>query len=473
MPSNPSSACRSFHTAALSRRSLLRVGGMGLLGLTMPKILHAADPKNWTADTVKKIAPRAKSVIFLYQFGGPSHLDMFDMKPDAPEAYRGPHKPMSTNVPGIQVSERLPRVAKIMDKVTLIRSMTHTMKNHNSAAYYALTGHAPPVDDIRLKDTPDLFPAYGSIVDALSPSSGEMPTSVSYPYLIRDGAVTPGQHASFLGKAHDPFFFSQDPNSAGFALPELSLPTNMPVGRLEQRRELQKLIDRQSHLLDQSAAARGLDEYYVKALSMLNSTKLRDAFNLSAESNHLRDAYGRHSYGQSLLLSRRLVEAGAKFITVYFSDGIGGKSTSSGGWDTHGFDNTHMFPIVEKYHLPITDQTLPTLLIDLDERGLLDTTLVVWMGEFGRTPKINSQTSRDHWPQCYTTLLAGGGVKRGFVYGSSDKHGEHPANNPVRPDDLAATMFYLLGIDPSTEVRGLGNRPVAISEGKPVMDILA
>jgi hypothetical protein len=457
----------------MSRRSLLRVGGMGLLGLTMPKLLRAADPQNWTKETVKAIAPRAKSVIFLYQFGGPSHVDMFDMKPDAPDGIRGPYKPISSNVPGIQVCERLPRMAKVMDKVTLIRSMTHTMKNHNSAAYYALTGHAPPVDDIRLKDTLDLFPAYGSVVDALAPSSGEVPTSVAYPYLIRDGAVTPGQHASFLGKAHDPFFFSQDPNNSDFALPELSLPADMSAGRLENRRELQKLIDRQSHLLDQSAAARGLDDYYTKALSMLNSTRLREAFNLSAESDKLRDAYGRHTYGQSLLLSRRLVEAGAKFITVYFSDGIGGQSTTGGGWDTHGFNNTHMFPIVEKYHFPITEQTLPTLLTDLDQRGLLDTTLVVWMGEFGRTPKINSQTSRDHWPQCYTTLVAGGGVKRGFVYGASDKHGEYPAKDPVRPDDLAATMFYLLGIEPNTEVRGLGNRPVQISDGKPVMDLLA
>ena len=464
-------ACNSFHS--MSRRSLLRVGGMGLLGLTMPKLLHAADPKNWSKDTVKAIAPKAKSVIFLYQFGGPSHVDMFDMKPDAPEGIRGPYKPISSNVPGIQVCERLPRVAKIMDKVTLIRSMTHTMKNHNSAAYYALTGHAPPTDDIRLKDTLDLFPAYGSVVDALAPSSGEVPTSVAYPYLIRDGAVTPGQHASFLGKAHDPFFFSQDPNGSDFALPELSLPADMSASRLEQRRELQKLIDRQSHLLDQSAAARGLDDYYTKAMSMLNSTKLREAFNLSAEKDALRDAYGRHTYGQSLLLSRRLVEAGAKFITVYFSDTIGGQSFTSGGWDTHGFNNTHMFPIVEKFHLPITDQTLPTLLIDLDERGLLDTTLVVWMGEFGRTPKINSQTSRDHWPQCYTTLLAGGGVKRGFVYGASDKHGEYPAKDPVRPDDLAATMFYLLGIEPNTQVRGNGDRPVMISDGKPVMDVIA
>src|SRR5882757_3718898 len=373
-------ACPNFRHA-VSRRHALKVGGLGLLGLN-------AEPYG----TSEKLKAKAKSVIFLFQWGGPSHIDMFDMKPDAPEGIRGPHKPISSSADGIQVSEHLPRVAKIMDKVTLIRSMTHTMKNHNSASYYALTGHAPPVDDIRLKDTLDLFPAYGSVVDRLAPSSGEMPTSVAYPYLIRDGAVTPGQHASFLGKAHDPFFFSQDPAAPDFALPELSLPADMPIGRLEQRRELQQLIDRQSRILDHSAAARGLDEYYDKAISMLNSTKLRDAFNLSAEKPALRDAYGRHTYGQSLLLSRRLVEAGAKFITVYFSDSIGGQSFTSGGWDTHGFNNTHMYPIVEKYHLPITNQTLPTLLNDLDERGLLDDTLVVWMGEFGRTPRMNAQT---------------------------------------------------------------------------------
>jgi hypothetical protein len=329
------------------------------------------------------------------------------------------------------------------------------------------------VDDIRLKDTLDLFPGYGSVVSRLAPSSGEFPTAVAYPYLIRDGAVTPGQHASFLGKANDPFFFSQDPNSPDFALPELSLPAGMTIGRLEERRELQKVIDHQSTLLDQSAAARGLDDYYSKAMAMLNSTKLRDAFKLSAEKPALRDAYGRHTYGQSLLLSRRLVEAGAKFVTVYFSEGIGGQSFTAGGWDTHGFNNTHMYPIIEKYHLPITDQTLPTLLNDLEDRGLLDSTLVLWMGEFGRTPKINAQTSRDHWPQCYTVLLAGGGVKRGFVYGASDKNGAYPAKDPVRPDDLAATVFYLLGIDPATQVRALGDRPVNISDGKPVMDILA
>ncbi len=206
---------------------------------------------------------------------------------------------------------------------------------------------------------------------------------------------------------------------------------------------------------------------------MLGSPRLRNAFNLAAESAKVREAYGRTTYGQGCLLARRLVEAGARFVTVYFSDSIGGQSTESGGWDTHGFNNTRMYPIIEKYHLPITEQTLPTLLLDLEERGLLDTTLVVWMGEFGRTPKINDNASRDHWPQCYTALVAGGGVKRGFVYGASDKTGSHPAENPVRPDDLAATIYYLLGIDPHTEVYGVGNRPLLIAEGKPVMEIIA
>lgn len=467
-------ACSSFHQAsALTRRHVLKVGGLGLLGLTMNTLWAAEAKSQVQTHKAKNPAPRAKSVVFLYQFGGPSHIDMFDMKPGAPEGIRGPHKPISSNVPGIQVSEHLPRVAKIMDKVTLIRSMHHTMKNHNSASYYALSGHAPPLDDIRLKDTMDLFPAYGSVVSRLGPSQSEMPTSVAYPYVIRDGSVTPGQHASFLGKVHDPFLFTQDPNSPSFGLPELSLPVDLPYERLEQRRELQKMIDQQSRLLDYSAAAQGLDDYYQRALAMLNSTRMRDAFNLSAEPEWLREAYGRTTYGQSCLLARRLVEAGTKFVTVYFSDSIGGQSTSGGGWDTHGFNNTRMYPIVEKYHLPLTDQTLPTFLADLDARGLLDTTLVVWMGEFGRTPKINGNISRDHWPQCYTTLLAGGGVKRGFVYGESDKTGSYPTKDPVRPDDLAATMFYLLGIDPATEVNALGDRPVAISAGKPVMGVLA
>src|SRR5256885_6434515 len=195
-------------------------------------------PRPEAGSNAAKTPARAKWVIFLYKFGGPSHIDMFDMKPSAPEGIRGPHKPISSSADGIRVNEHLPRVAKIMDKVTLIRSMHHTMKNHNSASYYALSGHAPPLDDIRLRDSLELFPAYGSVVDALSPASGEMPTSVAFPYVIRDGSVTPGQHASFLGKVHDPFLVTQDPNSPHFALPELSLPAHVSYERLGQRRQM-------------------------------------------------------------------------------------------------------------------------------------------------------------------------------------------------------------------------------------------
>jgi len=459
-------ACAGFHATRLSRRRMIQVGGLGLLGLTLPQVLRAEALK-------KGPKARSKSVIFLFQWGGPSHIDMFDMKPNAPEQIRGPHKPISSNADGIQVSERLPRVAKVMDKVTLIRSVYHTMKNHNSAGYYALSGFAPPSDDQRLRDSLSLFPAYGSVVDKLAPGPENVPTFVSYPHVIADGSITPGQHASFLGKVHDPLFIPQDPNAKDFALPELSLPANLSYERVTARRELQKLIDAQARMMDYSAAAKGLDSYYERALAMLHSPKLREAFNLSAESASVREAYGRTTYGQGCLLARRLVEAGTKFVTVYFSDNIGGQSTESGGWDTHGFNNTRMYPIIEKYHLPITEQTLPTLLNDLETRGLLDTTLVIWAGEFGRTPRINDNASRDHWPQCYTVMLAGGGVKRGFVYGASDKNGAYPAENPVRPDDLAATIYYLLGIDPHTEVSDTAKRPLAITNGKPVMGVIA
>ena len=454
-----------FLNQALARRHALKVGGLGLLGLTLPKIL--------AAEAAKPVrAPRIKSVVFLFQWGGPSPIDMLDMKPDAPSTHRSPHKPISSSANGIQVSEHLPRVAKVMDKVTLVRSVHHTMKNHNSAGYYALTGHAPPSDDQRLRDGLELFPSYGSMVDRLSPSHNGIPTSVAYPHVIRDGSVTPGQHASFLGKAHDPLLITQDPNLSGFALPELSLPAGISHERMTARRELQKLVDAQARLMDTSPLARGIDGYYERAIAMLQNEKWRTAFDLAKEPEKARETYGRTTYGQSCLLARRLVEAGTKFVTVYFSENIGGQSTEAGGWDTHGFNNTRMFPIVEKYHLPITNQTLPVFLNDLEDRGLLDTTLVVWMGEFGRTPKVNSNISRDHWPQCYTVLLAGGGVKRGFVHGASDSKGEFPAEKPVRPDDLAATIYHLFGIAPHSEVRDVNNRPLAATSGKVIEEIL-
>jgi hypothetical protein len=447
----------------LSRRSLLQIGGLGLLSL--PGLLRAEEQGGQ-----RKV--RAKSVIFLHQFGGPTHLDTFDMKPGAPDNIRGQYQAIQSKAAGIQVCEKLPRLAQVMDKVSLIRSANHTMKNHNGAAYYSLTGRVPPIDDIRLRDTLELFPAYGSIVDKLAPAKGGLPTFVAYPHVLRDGSVTPGQHASFLGKQHSPLLFTQDPNAADFRLPELSLPENLTLDRLDNRRQVLKLIDQQTELMEISPTAQGIDKFVDKALGMLTSSKVKEAFDLSKEPKKLRDQYGRTTYGQGCLLARRLVEAGVRFVNVYFANNIGGR-TNSGGWDTHNFDGSAMYPILNEYLLPITDQTLPTLLEDLESRGLLDSTLIVWMGEFGRTPRINDRGGRDHWPQCYTVLMAGGGIKRGHVHGASDRSGAYPAADPVKPDDLAATMFHLLGINPHTEIYDALNRPFPIADGQPIAGVLA
>lgn len=442
------------------RRTALRVGGAGLFGLTLPQLLRAEG----------KPRARAKAVIFLHQFGGPPGHEAFDMKPHAPAEVRGSFKPVSTRVPGLQVCEMLPRTAAVADKLTVVRCLQHTMKNHNSAGYYSLTGVAPPSDDQRLRDSLDLFPAPGSIVDKFAPAPKGVPTFVAFPHVIRDGSITPGQHASFLGKAHNPFLFTRDPNAPDFRLPELSLPATISPERMESRKEVLKLIDGQTNLLEESAVAHGIDESYQKAVTMLTSKEFKRAFDLGDEPKAVRDRYGRTTYGQSCLLARRLVEAGAKFVNVYLSASIGGPT---GGWDVHGFDNKPMDPILKSHLLPITDQTLPTLIEDLDQRGLLKDTLVLWMGEFGRTPRINKLAGRDHWPQCYSAVLAGGGVKGGFIYGASDKIGAYPALGQARPEDMTATVFHLLGLDPETEIRDRLDRPLPISRGKVIEELLA
>lgn len=432
---------KSFSGHDLSRRHLLKAG-VGALGLTMPKLLAGSDYPGGRPKA------RAKSVIFLFQWGGPSHVDMFDMKPNAPKEYRSPHKPIRTTNPDLLTNEHLPRVSKIMDRFTVIRSVHHTMNNHNPAGYYALSGHAPATDDQRLRDSITLRPSYGSVVDYLAPNpQGGLPTYVSYPYVIADGSKTPGQGASFLGKDHDPLFVPSDPNDANFELPALSLPNNLSVDRLQARRGLQEIVDKQARMLDYSAEARGLDAYYKKAIGMLNNDRLRQAFDLSGEATPLREAYGRTTYGQGCLLARRLVEHGVKFVTCYFSNSIGGQKTTSGGWDTHGFNNTRMYPIVEAYHFPITDHTLPTLIRDLEHRGMLEETLVVWMGEFGRTPKINQNNSRDHWPKVSCAMLAGGGMRTGQVIGKTNRNAEYAVERPVKFQEVFATLYQNAGID--------------------------
>ncbi|MSR33146.1 MAG: DUF1501 domain-containing protein [Gemmataceae bacterium] len=443
-----------------SRREVLKTGLALSAGVFPTGLLNAA------AAGRKK----TKTVIFLHQWGGPSHLDTFDMKPLVPDAYRSPYKPAPSSLAGVPICDRLPQMAKVMDRVTLVRSVHHEMKNHNSAGYYSLSGYAPPSDDQRLRDSQELFPAYGSIVSKFSQRAGKIPAFCSFPHVIRDGSITPGQQASFLGKSYDPFFIGQDPNQAGFSLPELVLPDGVGSARLANRREMMDLVDRQTRLNEVNSKARGIGENYSRAMEMLTSTEIRKAFDLSSEPQAIRERYGRTTYGQSCLLARRLAEAGASFINVYFSPQIGG---CEGGWDTHGFREKPMYPIMDKYLLPLTDQTLPTLILDLEDRGLLDSTLVFWAGEFGRTPKINNLSGRDHWPQCYTVLFAGGGIKRGYVHGVSDAKGAFPSLDPVRPEDLSATLFYSMGIDPKSEVRDSLNRPLPISPGKVIEPILA
>ena len=413
---------------------------------------------------------KAKAVIFLHQFGGPSQMDTFDMKPNVPDAYRSPYKPVHSSLAGVPICEMISGMAPLMNKVTIIRSVHHEMKNHNSAGYYSLTGYSPPSDDQRLRDSRDLAPAMGSIVDKLRPSKGPIPNFVSFPHVIRDGSVTPGQHASFLGKSHDPFFIGQDPNSIDFKLPELVLPSSFTSKRLENRKEMMQAIDDTSKLIEKSIRAKGIQENFDRALEMLQSNRLKTAFDLSSEPESVRKKYGRTTYGQSCLLARRLVEAGVSFVNVYFSQSIGG---CEGGWDTHGFNNKPMYPIMKNHLLPITNQTLPTLISDLEERGLLESTLVFWAGEFGRTPKINNLSGRDHWPQCYTVLMAGGGIKKGFVFGSSDSKGAFPAQDPVRPEDLSATIYNQLGISHKTEIKDNLNRPLPISPGKVIQEVIA
>ena len=444
-----------------TRRSLLRVGGFGLLGLSFPQFLEAAS----------KARPKAsaKAVIFLHQWGGPGQHETFDPKPDAPETVRGWYGATKTKLPGVLFGERIPKLAALADKLTLIRCMQHTMKHHNSAGYYSLTGVAPPTDDQRLRDNHDLAPAYGSIVDRLAPSPPGVPTFVSFPHVIADGPSTPGQQASFLGKEHDPLLLNRDPTRDGFQLPELTLPDNISVERMHDRKSLLNLINGQAERLESALGKSGLDEPHRKAVEMLTSPRFRQTFDLSKESDATRDRYGRTAYGQSCLLARRVVEAGAKFVNVYFARSIGGKGQ---GWDYHGFDGEKATSRLDEL-LPMTDQTLPALLMDLEERGMLESTLVVWVGEFGRTPRISALGGRDHWPQCYSAVLAGGGMKKGFVYGASDKLGAYPMVGEAGPEALAATMFEALGIDPNTELIDKLKRPVPIARAKPIREVFA
>ena len=454
--------CLEFQRSIHRRQCLLQASQFGLAGL-LGGGLNLVGIGSPPSDSKPRKA-RAKSVIFLHQYGGPSHIDTFDMKPDAPDGIRGEFKSISSAVAGSPVCEYLPRWGAQLDRWAQIRSVHHDMKNHNPACYYSLTGKRPATDDIRLRDTLELFPAYGSSVAKFSEPVPGVPTFVAYPHVLRDGAIAPGQHASFLGKQYDPYFFQSDPNSAEFGLPELQLPANIDLARLQRRRGLVELIDQEKRLIEQSSDAKGLDQLQQQALKILSSTGLKDALDLGSEDPALRDAYGRSTYGQSCLLARRLVQSGVRFVTVYFSQSIGGKGSE--GWDTH----QENFKDLRERLLPMSDQTVPTLIEDLESHGLLEDTLVLWMGEFGRSPQVGDRDGkgRGHWPDCYTVMMAGGGIQGGAIYGASDAKGAYPASDPVGPEDIAATLYWALGIDPHAEVFDTQGRPLAISTGNPI-----
>ncbi len=457
MATSPVRCCRDSLRTPLDRRNLLQIGTLGALGLTLPR---------WFEMEARGATRRggARSCILLHQFGGPSHLDTFDPKPNAPAQIRGPFPIIPTRVPGVRFTEHLPHLAQLFDSFALVRSVHHRTSSHNSAAYYSLTGHQPLIDIVTSNASAIDVPAYGSVVSYLErarASRPNVPPFVALPTMIADGPFrTPGEFAGFLGKMYDPLFVTSDPNSRSFNVNELTLPAEVSVDRAVERADLRQDLEGLSRLADKAAAIQGMNAHHARALSLLTSQQTQQALDIHREPDRVRDRYGRTTYGQSCLMARRLVEAGVRFVTVYYSPGIG-------GWDTHK-DN---FLTLKNSRLPNTDRAVSALLLDLHERGLLEETLVLWFGEFGRTPKINADAGRDHWPQCYTVLLAGGGLRGGIAYGASDPTGAFPKDNPVKPDDVAATLFAALGLNPQAEIRDQLGRPFPVSRGQPIREL--
>jgi hypothetical protein len=455
----PTTACPEFSQLQLSRRKALQAGALALTGLGLPDLLRA---KPVGFNSGPNAFGRAKSCILIFLWGGPSQLDTWDPKPDAPEDIRGPFRCISTNVPGISMSEHFPMLAQQAHRLSIVRSMNHDDPAHLSTAHRLLTGHLAPTpnSDAAGPSARD-WPHLGALVSKLRPTPGAIPSAVNMPWSVMHpaapGGRAPGQDAGWLGKAYDPFHVDGDPNTTGFHVEGLGLPEGISSGRLADRRTLlQQFTD---------AASQGphsWDGYQQKALDALVSAEARGAFQIDREDPKLRSRYGRNIHGQCLLLARRLVEAGVGLVTVnWHNDG-------QNFWDTHG-DN---FNQLKNRLMPQADQGFSALLEDLDLRGLLDETLVVWVGEFGRTPRIiKANSGREHWPHCYSAVLAGAGVRGGSVFGASDRWAAYPANDPVSPDDLGATILHALGIDPATMVKDAVDRPMRINDGTPILPL--
>lgn len=458
------------------RDAMLRVGqfGLGALGLSE---LFRADQTRAAANTSARAA-KAKSCILIYLWGGPPQQDTFDMKPSAPDGIRSLFEPIDTVVPGIQVCDQLPLVARHTDKLAIIRSLTHESNVHEASVYHTLTGQAKPnlVHPANQRSRGD-FPNVGAVVSRHF-GPGPVPNTVTLPRpLGHDGVTYAGTYAGFLGARHDPF------EVRGLAAPydgpneNLDLLGGLDSTRLIARHGLLELIEAQERSLQRDPATSGLDAFRQQALAMLADPAARRAFRLDDEPDALRDRYGRNEYGESFLLARRLVESGVRLVTVVWMY-LAPNGQISNVWDNHGGTAllgsiTGYEMLKQPYLLPSFDAALAALLGDLDERGLLDETLVAAYGEFGRTPKINDSKAvgRDHWGPCQSAVLAGGGIRGGQLYGASDAHAAFPRDNPVSPADLLATIYHALGVPHDDVLFDQQQRPHRTCEGRPIVEL--
>lgn len=436
-----------------TRREVLRIGGLSVFAPLA--ISTTASASRSTSDKVGN----GNSCILVFLQGGPSHIDLWDPKPTAPREVRGVFEPIRTAVPGMQFGELLPRLSRIAKHIAVIRSMTHKFNNHIAGTYIMQTGSTNQPNADREAAVSD-FPGPGAVLSALRQKTSKLPVSVSLPnWLSIPGPSNrmPGQFGGFLGSTHDPFLIQGNPNKAKFKPLNLSLPGDVDGKRFDARRTLLAQFDAGMKELD-NRATRSRDRLYATAMEMLTDPRIRMALDLTQESKSLRNRYGRTKLGQSLLLARRLVESGVTFVAV---------NEFNQAWDHHSKVERNL-----KSRAPQTDQGVGTLIEDLAERGLLDSTLVINTGEFGRAPKINTDGGRDHWSRVYSTMLAGGGIRGGQVLGRSDNRGAFVAERPVRPADLLATMWTTLGVDPHAIVHDRLNRPRKLTQGRVLTELL-
>src|SRR5262245_28318024 len=451
-----------------SRRDFLRVGALGCLGLSLPGLLRAAP----TSTGMHTGFGRAKRCVLLFLTGGPPQLDTWDLKPNAPAEIRGELKAIATRVPGIQISELFPRLARQADKYCIVRSVTHQCTVHTPAGYAMLTGAEHPSaaakSTTEVRPSPEDRPHFGSLLARFRPERRGVPTFVALPEIIKDDAINefPGQGGGLLGKRYDPFRIDADSRTAKFRVPDVVLPPDMTAARLADRRALLPLLDRQLNIAESQKTFADLDAHSRRAYDLIGSAAVQRAFELDCEPQRVREAYGRHLFGQGCLMARRLLEADVSLVTVYWHyEG----PQDSPVWDTHA----NNFPHLRKRLMPPTDQALASLLEDLAIRGLLGDTLMVCLGEFGRSPRINAQGGRDHWPFVQSIVLAGAGIPAGSVYGASDRLGAHPAEKPVTPPDLFATLLHLLGVRSDLELHDRSGKPLRACEGTPVRGLLS